>query len=407
VRESKNYDKIKKLFDNEGNIVVPNLLHYDKEAFLQLQKSYEDLQNPNSLAVQRLKELGFSQEKIDALKKRNKEQLDNLIEAQETAKLFYEAAGWTTKPQCEFFLEKGDYKKLDGLKDLAVDPGKTYLAVDNDNYLVGQSFMMNVGDKQKLVKYTDLMSSTELQKAEDYNRYIQDDKKRWKYEVHEKHNKKYNDNCMTDTVSTAHNAERYVDACKNDAIYNLSHTLSENAADLNKKVEDVLFADRLKGEMKNLKEPIKVSDIKVMTEDNSNLRKAFKNELKSDAGKIFMHHVNAGSNNLIQGQEFRKFSDVSFNKFTDSCFEKSMNSIFDKMKDNKAEPEKVINSLKEMKRFAGNVGKEINIENSLNNYIQKNPGALNDVKINQIKESIKPAPQAPQKKQEQLKHVMH
>ena len=407
MRKSKNYESIKGLMDKEGNLQIPNLLHYDKEAYLELQKSYQDLQDPNSTAIQRMKELGFSQDKIDALRQRNKEQLDNIIKAQEKAQLFYKAAGWTKKPQSEFFLSKEDYKNLNNLTELAIDPGKTYLAVDNDNYLAGQSFMMNVGGKEKLVKYTDLMSENEKSKANDYNEYIKKDEKRWKYEENDKKFKKYDDNCMGVSTVTSHDVGRYVEACKNDAIYNLSHTAAENAADLNKKIEGVLFADRLEGELDKLKKPVHIDKIKELTEDNSKFRDAFSNELKSDTGKIFMKHVNDETTKLFNDQNYRKFDNASFKKFTESCFDKSMNSIFEKMKDNKAEPEKVINSLQEMKNFAGKVGTKINIEDSLNKYIQKKPGALNEEQINKIKQGIKPAPVAKQKKQEQPNHSMH
>ena len=202
--QSRNPKAVMDLMDKDGSIEIPTMLHYDKEAHEALQKSVIDLGNPQSNAVLELKELGFSQEKIDALRARNQEQLEHIEWAKQKAELFYKAAGWNgKKPQGEFFLNKGDYKEINNLMELSVDPGNTYLAVENDKYLCS------------LPEYRECMSEKELKEAENYIKAQNNDIKRWKYKPNET-KKDLKKSALSNDSNTSSNANEYIKACLKD-----------------------------------------------------------------------------------------------------------------------------------------------------------------------------------------------
>ncbi|MBQ7707792.1 MAG: hypothetical protein IJT72_08430, partial [Lachnospiraceae bacterium] len=97
-----------------------------------------------------LKQLNFKQSKIDMIKVRCSEMVNNLREAERKAKAFYKLQG--LPDDTKFFLEtEEDYAKLKGIDELSVDPGNTYLSIDNENYLYGvQEFTSKTSEADKL-----------------------------------------------------------------------------------------------------------------------------------------------------------------------------------------------------------------------------------------------------------------
>lgn len=126
---------MERLKNKEGDLVIPSLLHFDMESYLQIQKIANE-EDPKMEAD--LKLLNFSDAKINGIKQRCKDTLKFLENAKAKAEAFYLLAGWNKKPQNQFFLEKADYDKIEDLSQLSVDPGNTYLSVDNEHYLFGQ-----------------------------------------------------------------------------------------------------------------------------------------------------------------------------------------------------------------------------------------------------------------------------
>ena len=156
---------LKELTDPEtGDIVVPSLLHYDGKAyhdFLELQKKL------NSGALEsNLKQLNFKNKKIEKLKERVNQIVTNLKNAERKAKAFYKLQG--LPEDTKFFLDtEEDYKKYKSIGDFAVDPGNTYLSIDNEHYLFGNEEFVkktNLADREKALH-------EEVKKREDPKRW--------------------------------------------------------------------------------------------------------------------------------------------------------------------------------------------------------------------------------------------
>ena len=404
AKEAKNHEALKSLINKDGDLEIPSLLHYDHEAYKSLQKSVAEFKDPNSLIVHKLKELGLSQDKISALAARNEEMLNKIEIAQEKAQKFYQAAGWTTKPKNKFFLDKEDYKDLDNLTDYAIDPGNTYLAVDNDNYLTGQNVTMFVNGEMKSVPFKDLMNESERLKAEKYNDQIKNDEKRWKYKDEEKANKQTYNNNTADYSSVSTNAVEYVNCCINDNVYSLSHDEFKDKQKFTSKVIDGLFNKRLKSEITKMEQPIKVDKVREMRQSDSKLKTAFKAEYNSVEGKIFAEQIKGLSEELYASGNYKKMTETSFDNLVNKGFENSMMTVFNKINDpnvadKNAKIDEIASTAKQMKSFAKKHGITINQENMLSSFMEKNPNAFTPEQANKLKAAMKPAPApAPEKK---------
>ena len=140
-------DYFKELEDENGDIDLPTFLHYDEEAYEGLKRLASD-DTVDELNL-KLKALDFNERKIMMNKVRAQEMLVQIDEAKRKAETIYKLMGWTEEPQCKFFLKKDDYKKFKDINELAVDPGKTYLSIDNRNYMYGvPEFAKYVSDNE-------------------------------------------------------------------------------------------------------------------------------------------------------------------------------------------------------------------------------------------------------------------
>ena len=169
IQKAKKKDALSKLQDKNGDIVVPALLHYDLDAYMELKRMQASFGNGAGNLSADLKNLNFRNEKIEALKKRCDETIEMIEKAKEKAEAFYELAGWEENTvQTKFFLEGKDYSQIKDFSELSVDPGKTYLSIDNENYLFG--------DKD----YREVTTQSERNKALAAERKKQTDSKRGK-----------------------------------------------------------------------------------------------------------------------------------------------------------------------------------------------------------------------------------
>ena len=162
-------DALKTLTDEKtGDLVIPSLLHYDKKAYDSICQLAEDPAKITEMNSQ-LTDLNFRKEKISAIQKRCKEMKAAIEEARKKAEAFYKLAGWFEEPQSKFFLEdaSGDYQKIRNITELAVDPGNTYLSIDNEKFLFGVQDFVNRN------------TSEELAQAQEEEKKKRMDPKRW------------------------------------------------------------------------------------------------------------------------------------------------------------------------------------------------------------------------------------
>ena len=121
-----------------GDIVIPAMLHFDLDAWNSILDMKNSLENNDGLITGDLKGLGFRDAKIEKLKQRCDDMIKMVTEAEKKAKAFYTLVGWKENTaQTTFFLKKDDYAQISNLSELSVDPGQTYLSIDNENFLLG------------------------------------------------------------------------------------------------------------------------------------------------------------------------------------------------------------------------------------------------------------------------------
>ncbi len=153
-----------------GDLVIPSMLHFDEEAYNDLCELEKSMRNGDGKIEGELKGLNFKDPKIQALKVRCSEYKAMIKDAQIRANAFYKLAGWDKAGDVRgtFFLKKDDYRQLKDLSELAVDPGVTYLSIDNENFIYG------VGE---FLKHA---TNEEKKKAYEIEKKKRRDPKRWK-----------------------------------------------------------------------------------------------------------------------------------------------------------------------------------------------------------------------------------
>ncbi len=149
----------------EGDLYVPTLLHYDNEAYKNLCELDRKLNEGDPDLIGKLNDRHITDEagqgrisKLQALKNRVRETIDQLKAAEKAAQNFYKAMGYDEKDKrAKFFLDREDYKEFSDLKEFTWNAGETYLAIDNDQFLAGQeefSTLMTPGEKQQWLDAT-------------------------------------------------------------------------------------------------------------------------------------------------------------------------------------------------------------------------------------------------------------
>ncbi len=127
-----------------GDLYVPTLLHFSYKAYQNLLTMQEKLNTDDEL-IHDLTDLNITDEKkgkqkrskLEALRQRVDQQIRQLHEAETTAKIFYKAKGYTGV-HAKFFLTDEEAERIGNLSEFSWNPGETYLAIDNDEYMAGQ-----------------------------------------------------------------------------------------------------------------------------------------------------------------------------------------------------------------------------------------------------------------------------
>ena len=381
-----NYKDLELITDKKGNLEIPTMLHYDKDAFNQLEQKVKGYEDKNSLIYQRLKERGISDDKIQATAKRGREMVDTLKKAEKKAKAFYRLAGWTKPPQNEFFLEKEQYKELGSMREFAVDPGKTYLSVDNENYLCGQEVRLKKGNEYVTVKYTDLMNDKELQLAKDYNSYILKDEKRWKYGQGENY-KEFDKANTENTMANATNVKDYIECCKSDKIYEIAIKPVNGKEDFSTKLKEVIFLNGLANSiehMENHGKPVTIEEAKSHMQPDSKIHEQFDRAFTHAAGIYYQKAFDAGINQLYT--DIKMFDENAVKKFNETCLDGMFKQIFENLKNNKMSENEVINLATHGGVIASNSG--VKPEDALNHFVIKNQGLVPENIINQVKDGF-------------------
>lgn len=396
MAQAKDPKAVNALLEPNGEIKIPAMLHYDREAYNKLKDSVAKFNDPNSYIVKQLKELGFSDEKINAIKVRNEQQLQRIEDASKQALKFYKAAGWEGKhPQCDFFLDKSDYKNFNDLSELAIDPGKTYLSVENENYLVGQKFKLKVDGKEKTVSFKDFMSAEEKKLAQDNFEAQHNDVKRWKYKPEEK---KFNDisqNAVGGTNVAASKPAEYLKACQADEAYARAHVAMDKEA-LMQSINKSVYLDSIRCGFEKMKKPVTVEDIKSLLDPNSKGVTRYNNSLTSDAGKIYQSSMESLVDQVISQNKTHTINETYAKSIRDVSFNTAAEKIFSKLKapngnmQREAVVQNVADLAKDLNTLGTNFGSSLDIEKCLANFKQKNPDAISKEEEKLIKNTIKP-----------------
>ena len=399
--QNKHPEAIGQLMDKDGNLEIPSMLHFDADAYRQLQKTVNEFNNPNSVIVQKLKEVGLSDEKIQALHTRNVEMLnyiDNV--AKPKAMAFYRAAGWDQPGDVrgQFLLEKEDYKKFTKLTDFAVDPGRTYLAIDNENFLAGQKIEMVQNGVKKMVPFTDLMNDVEKQEAKNYNEYIKNDEKRWKYTEQEKGKKVFDKNNTMNGAANAIDGKEYIRCVREDMLYDISHKPIQSKAEFSQKMWNALLVNSLQNQADNYEDPLPMKTAQKLIENTGKAAEEYQNLLNSTVGKIYKAKVDEYINNKFEKNEIKKIDGIAFENMNKEALEFTMNSVFKQLTSQaNLDPANVAKYARKTESMAKKFGVELSAEKAFDDFVKKNPNVSPELQQAVKEAGLKPEPKAPKK----------
>ena len=159
-------EALKTIMDENGDIEIPSLLHFDYDAYQEIKDVAEG--KKDTFINPKMKSVDFSNEKIDAIRNRCKDTIKYLDTAMKKAQAFYKLAGWKEgTPQGTFLLKKDDYSKINDLSEMSVNPGQTYLSVDNESFLFGEK------------EFYELNSGADIDEMIEKTKNVRHDPKRW------------------------------------------------------------------------------------------------------------------------------------------------------------------------------------------------------------------------------------
>ena len=161
--------EFEKLENENGDIVVPGLLHADLEAKQELENIVHDFEHGNIKEMMLQEQMTL--DAVTASYERAKEQLQRLEEMRVSAEVFLNtmyADLPKDDPHRKFYLTKEEFDLFDDLSEFAVDPGDSYLVQDNEHFLACQE------------EYSQYMSEEEKQSVLAERNAVLSDSKRWK-----------------------------------------------------------------------------------------------------------------------------------------------------------------------------------------------------------------------------------
>ena len=147
----------------KGDLYVPTMLHFSKRAYRNLLSMQRKLKEDDNLIGQ-LADMNITDEKsreqerskLEALRKRVDQEIDELHQAEKLAQVFYKAKGYKGV-HAKFFLDDEEAGEIEDLGEFTWNAGETYLAIDNDEYMAGQKEfydLMTDGEKQQWLNAT-------------------------------------------------------------------------------------------------------------------------------------------------------------------------------------------------------------------------------------------------------------
>ena len=161
-------EALETLTGEDGDLEIPSLLHFDYDTYQKIKAVAEG--NDSAIIRSRMKAVDFSDAKINAIRKRCQDTVEYLKTAERKAQAFYKLAGWDEKTaQGKFFLKKDEYAQIKDLSEMAVDPGQTYLSIDNECFLFGNK------------EFSNLNSEADIDQKIKETQAIRHEPKRWNY----------------------------------------------------------------------------------------------------------------------------------------------------------------------------------------------------------------------------------
>ena len=137
---------------NPEYMEVPTMLHMDEKAYLDICDMRDRFDTDVRYALQ---DLGWDEEKINAYKLRINEQLEQIEKCRIIAeKVLAKKYPKEDDPLRHFFLKEEDYQHITDIRDIAWDPGMSYFATEDENFLMSDetytSFLTEDEKKAKL-----------------------------------------------------------------------------------------------------------------------------------------------------------------------------------------------------------------------------------------------------------------
>lgn len=171
IAKEQNQDrkKVEKQLEEEQNsdtIQVPTLLHMDKEAYEGIKGICDDWETVEMT----LRDLGWSDEKREALKTRAREIVEQAKQAERTVNEWADQMGYKQDDiRRKFFLDEEDYDKIESITDIASDPSMSYFSIEDPNFLADVTQYKNLmteTDRQNVIDKTNEMRASERQSLE-------------------------------------------------------------------------------------------------------------------------------------------------------------------------------------------------------------------------------------------------
>ncbi len=132
-------------------IEVPTMLHMDAQAYKDLQR----MNNQFDAEVRYLlQDLGWSEAKVAAFKTRIEQQLADIAKCKDMAEKVL-ALKYPNKDdkRRKFFLDKDDYDEITDISQIAWDPGMSYFATEDENFLLSETqYSQYLSEAQKSSK---------------------------------------------------------------------------------------------------------------------------------------------------------------------------------------------------------------------------------------------------------------
>ncbi|MCR5155423.1 MAG: hypothetical protein K6C96_01920 [Butyrivibrio sp.] len=116
---------------------VPTMLHMDKKAYLDIVSMRDRFDTDVKFA---LHDLGWAEDKIAAFKQRLEQQITDIEKCRDMAEKIL-AKKYPEKSKLRsFFLEAKDFDQIKDINEIAWDPGMSYFATEDENYLMSDPY---------------------------------------------------------------------------------------------------------------------------------------------------------------------------------------------------------------------------------------------------------------------------